>query len=204
MTVAAVVLVPDLAVALSDADGEPAIRRVAHAAWSGGAMPVVIVSDDTGPDLAAALEGLPVTISRPGADEPRGVAWFLNGLRAAGAAVTEATAGLLWPVRCAWVDPETVTSLVEAHGGGAGEFVRPAFSGQTGFPILVPIALAERLAARLDLHAYQAVDAAVAAGAPVRVLELGDPGIAFDVTTPRASLPAYDGPPQPSRVTAEP
>src|ERR1035437_6499673 len=46
MTVAAIVLVPDKAVALTDADGEPAIRRVVHSAWSGGAMPIVIVSDD--------------------------------------------------------------------------------------------------------------------------------------------------------------
>ena len=52
MTVAAIVLVPDTAVALADADGDPAIRRIVHAAWSGGALPIVIVTDDPDPRLA--------------------------------------------------------------------------------------------------------------------------------------------------------
>jgi CTP:molybdopterin cytidylyltransferase MocA len=203
MTVAAIVLVPDRAVALSDADGEPAIRRVAHSAWSGGAMPIVIVSDDGGEELAAAVDGLPVTISRPGPDEPRGVAWFLHGLRAARSAVAEATAGLLWPARCAWVDPETVTSLVEMHGTAPDEVIRPAFSGQPGFPILVPMSLSEKLATRPDLRAYQVVEALIAGGVPARTPELGDPGIAFDIATPRDQLPGFDGPPAPAGVVAE-
>jgi CTP:molybdopterin cytidylyltransferase MocA len=203
MTVAAIVLVPDRAVALSDADGEPAIRRVAHSAWSGGAMPIVIVSDDGGEELAAAVDGLPVTISRPGPDEPRGVAWFLHGLRAAQTAVAEATAGLLWPARCVWVDPETVTSLVEMHGTAPGDVIRPAFSGQPGFPILVPMSLGPRLAERPDLHAYQVVEALIAGGVPARTPELGDPGIAFDIATPRAELPGFEGPPAPAGAVAE-
>jgi hypothetical protein len=75
--------------------------------------------------------------------------------------------------------------------------VRPASSAQEGFPILVPVAFNERLLSRLELHGHQAVEALAAAGAPYRVLELGDPGIAFDIATPRASLPGYQGPPQP-------
>ena len=201
MTVAAIVLVPDTAVALSDADGDPAIRRVVHAAWSGGAMPIVVVTDDTDARLVDAVAEPGVTIARPGPDEPRGVAWFVHGLRAASSAVAESTAGLLWPVRCAWVDPETVTSLVEAHGSTPDPIVRPAFSGQVGFPILVPIAFAERLLARLDLHGFQAVEALVADGAAYRALELGDPGIVFDLATPRADLPGYQGPPEPAGAT---
>ncbi len=203
MTVAAIVLVPDKAVALIDADGEPAIRRVAHSAWSGGAMPIVIVSDDGGEELAAVLEGLPVTITRPGPDEPRGVAWFLHGQRAALAAVAEATAGLLWPARCGWVDPETVTSLVEMHGTAPGELIRPAFSGKAGFPILVPMSLNDKLAALPDLHAYQVVERLIAEGTPARIPELGDPGIAFDLSTPRAELPGFEGPPAPAGAAAE-
>lgn len=203
MTVAAVILIPDFAVGLDDADGEPAVRRVAHAAWSGGAMPVVIVSDDPGPALAEALAGMPVTFTRPGPDEPRGVDWFVHGLRAAQAAVGEATAALLWPVRYAWVDPETITSLVESHGGPAAQIVRPAFAGQSGFPILVPMAFADRLAARRGLHANDAVAALIAEGAEVLDLELGDPGIIYDLATPRASLPEYQGPPRPAATAAE-
>jgi CTP:molybdopterin cytidylyltransferase MocA len=203
MTVAAIVLVPDKAVALIDADGEPTIRRVVHSAWSGGAMPIVIVSDDGGEDLAAAVEGLPVTISRPGPNEPRGVAWFLHGQRAAQAAVAEATAGLLWPARCAWVDPETVTSLVEMHGTAPGELIRPAFSGKAGFPILVPMSLNEQLATLPDLHAHQVVERLIADGVPARIPELGDPGIAFDIATPRAELPGFEGPAAPAGAVAE-
>jgi hypothetical protein len=198
MTVAAIILVPDMAVALRDADGEPAIRRVAHAAWSGGAMPIVIVADQADGALAEAVADVPVTLQRPGPEDAKGVAWFLLGQRVAQAAVTESTAGLLWPVRCAWVDPETVTSLVEAHGASPDSIVRPAWAAQAGFPILVPVGFDERLSARPDLHAYQVVEALVAEGAPYRLLELGDPGIIFDVSTPRAGMPGYQGPPEPA------
>jgi CTP:molybdopterin cytidylyltransferase MocA len=198
MTVAAIVLVPEMAVALADADGEPAIRRVVHAAWSGGAMPIVVVTDDTDQRLVDAVAELGVTLARPGPDEPRGVAWLVHGLRAAARAVTETDAGLLWPVRSAWVDPETVTSLVEAHGVTPEAIVRPAWSGTAGFPILIPVAYEERLLKQVDLHGFQAVEALAAEGAPYRVVELGDPGIVFDMGTPRSELPGYQGPPEPA------
>ncbi len=198
MTVAAIILVPDMAVALSDADGEPAIRRVVHSAWSGGAMPVVVVSGEPPGALAQLVADLPATLTRPGAHEPPGVAWFVHGQRAALSAVAEVSAALLWPARCAWVDPETVTSLVEAHGAAPEEIIRPAWSGQPGFPILVPVTFAAGLATRPDLHGYQAVEALIAAGEPNRVLELGDPGIVHDLATPRSGLPGYQGPPRPA------
>jgi CTP:molybdopterin cytidylyltransferase MocA len=198
MTVAAIVLVPDTAVALADADGEPAIRRVVHAAWSGGALPIVVVADDADPRFAEIVAELGATLSRPTKVEPRGVAWYVHGRRDADRVVTGTTAGLLWPVRCAWVDPETVTSLVEAHGATPGDIIRPAWSGKEGFPILVPAAFDGQLLGRVGLHGYQAVEALVAEGAPHRALELGDPGIVFDLATPRAELPGYQGPPEPA------
>ena len=203
MTVAAIVLVPDEGVALGDADGEPAIRRVVHAAWSGGALPIVVVAEDSDGKVAAAIAEMPASLSRPGPDEPKGVAWLVHGQKAAAAAVSETTAGLLWPARCAWVDPETVTSLVEAHGPAQEQIIRPAFSGQAGFPILVPQTLREKLLERIDLHGFQAVEALIASGTPHRILELGDPGIVFDVTTPRSELPGYQGPPQPEGTSPE-
>jgi CTP:molybdopterin cytidylyltransferase MocA len=198
MTVAAIVLVPDAAAALGEADGEPAIRRVAHAAWSGGAMPIVLVAPHDDDRLAGAVTDSPVTLARPAAGLQPGIAWFVAGGREALHAVAETTAGLLWPFRYAWVDPETVTSLVEAHGATPEAIVRPAYSGQVGFPILVPVSFLDRLAARTGLHGEEAVAALIAEGAPVRVLELGDPGIVFDLTTPRADLPGYQGPPEPA------
>ena len=197
MTVAAVVLVPDIDAALGDADGEPAIRRVAHSAWAGGALPIVIVADDPAGLLSAAVADLPVTLTSP-TKGPPGITWFVGGLRAALTAVTETTAGLLWPFRYAWVDPETVTSLVEAHGPSPEGIVRPAYAGQSGFPILVPAVLAERLSAHAALHGEEAVAALIAEGVPARVLELGDPGIVYDLGAPRSGLPEYQGPPQPA------
>ena len=203
MTVAAILLVPDIAAALADADGEPAIRRVAHAAWSGGALPTVVVTAATDGLLLDALAGLPVVIARTEPDEPHGVAWFIHGQRAARSAVGEATAGLLWPVRYSWVDPETVTSLVESHGADTERIVRPAFLGTTGFPILIPASADERLASSPNIPAGEAIEALVAAGFPCHVLELGDPGIVSDVSTPRASLPEYQGPPRPAASAPE-
>lgn len=197
MTVAAIVLVPDAPAALADADGEPAIRRVVHAAWSGGAIPIVIVADDPAGTIADAVSDLPVKLVRPTAVPP-GVVWFLSGQRAAVAAVSETTAALLWPFRYAWVDPETVTSLVEAHGAAPDAIAQPSYGGQIGFPILVPLALADRLEAQSGRSGAEAVAAILADGAVAVVVELGDPGIVSDIATPRGSLPGYQGPPQPA------
>jgi CTP:molybdopterin cytidylyltransferase MocA len=200
MTVAAIVLVPDNAAALGDADGEPVIRRVAHAAWSGGALPIVIVAAENGP-LAEALAGLPVAFATPtGAP---GIAWFADGLRTAITTVTETTAGLLWPVRHAWVDPETVTSLVEAHGATLDTIIKPSYAGKPGLPVLAPAALVDRLAGLAPRHGLDAIDALIAEGVPVRGLELGDPGIVFDIATPHSGLPEYQGPPRPEAAAAQ-
>ena len=42
-----------------------------------------------------------------------------------------------------------------------------------------------------------------AAGVPFRVIESGDPGVTHDVSTPRAELPPYDGPPEPADANAQ-
>jgi CTP:molybdopterin cytidylyltransferase MocA len=194
LTVAAIVLVPDTAAALVDADGEPAIRRVVHAAWSGGALPIVLVVQETPGPFADAVADLPVTIAHPTAGEPPGIAWFVCGQRAAVQAVAETTAGLLWPFRHAWIDPETATSLVEAHGVTPDAVVRPTYAGQAGFPILLPTGLTERLAAHRGLHGAEAVAAVIGEGAAARLLELGDPGIVYDISSTRSSLPDYRGP----------
>lgn len=198
MTVAAVVLVPEPSAALGPADGEPALRRLAQAAWSGGALPTVVVASGAADDLRQAVADLAVTLTGPAPDEPRGIAWFVRGMRTAVDTVAETSAGLLWPFRFVWVDPETVTSLVEAHGVTPEAIVRPAYGGQAGFPILIPVALVDRLAALSGQHGEEAVLSLVTAGVPIRQIELGDPGIVHDMATPRADLPPYQGPPEPA------
>jgi CTP:molybdopterin cytidylyltransferase MocA len=197
MTVAAVILVPDHATALSDAEGVATIRRVVQSAWAGGAMPVVAVSHP-GSDataVGAALDGLPASFLQP--DAPAGARWFGAGLAEARSQVRDTTAALLWPCRFAWIDPETITSLIEASGSSPGVIVRAAYRGRAGFPIVVPVTMASRFEVEPTLHAYELVERLVGDGAEMRLLELGDPGIVSDVSVPRANLPAYQGPPEP-------
>jgi CTP:molybdopterin cytidylyltransferase MocA len=198
MTVAAVILVPDPATALSEAEGVAAIRRVVQSAWAGGAMPVVAVSNES-PEAASvgvALEGLPASFLQPNA--PAGARWFGAGMSHARTRVRETTAALLWPCRFAWIDPETITSLIEASGAAPDSIVRAAYQGLAGFPIVVPATLAARFDAEPKLHAYELVESLASDGAEFRLLELGDPGIVNDISVPRAELPLYQGPLQPA------
>ncbi len=112
--------------------------------------------------------------------------------------MAETSAALLWPFRFVWVDPETVTSLVEAHGATPEAIVRAAYGGQPGFPILIPVALVDRLAALSGQHGEEAVQSLAAAGVTIRQIELGDPGIVHDMSTSRGDLPRYQGPPEPA------
>jgi CTP:molybdopterin cytidylyltransferase MocA len=198
MTVAAVILVPEPSAALAPADGEPILRRVTQVAWSGGALPTVVVAPEIPDAMGLLLAELDVSSVTPTSDEPRGIAWFVRGLRTAVAAVSETSAALLWPFKYVWVDPETVTSLVEAHGANPEAIVRPAYGGRPGFPILIPAALVDRLAALSGRNGEEAVQTLVAAGVPLRQIELGDPGIVLDMATPRGELPPYQGPPEPA------
>jgi CTP:molybdopterin cytidylyltransferase MocA len=197
MTVAAVILVPDPTTALSDAEGVATIRRVVQSAWAGGAMPLVAVSHrgSEAAAVGAALDGLPASFLQPAA--PPGARWFGAGLAEARSQVRETAAALLWPCRFAWIDPETITSLIEASGAAPGVIVRAAYRGEAGFPIVVPATLAPRFEGEETLHAYELVERLVGDGAEMRLLELGDPGIVTDVSVPRVKLPAYQGPPEP-------
>lgn len=199
MTVAAIVIVPDSAAALAEVEGEPAITRLVQSAWAGGALPIVVVCPSIDEAFQGLLAELQVVLVHPDPAEPHGIAWFAGGQRAAARAVTEATASLLWPFRYSWVDPETVTSLIEAHGPSPDSIIRPAYAAQPGFPILVPNSLADRLAALSGVHGEEAIDTLTAAGVPTLTMELGDPGIVHDAATPRSSLPNYQGPPAQDR-----
>lgn len=197
MTVAAIVIVPDSASALAIVEGEPVIRRVVQSAWAGGAMPIVVVCPSVDDAFDLAMAELQVTPNRPDSAAPHGIAWFAGGQQAAARAVVETTASLLWPFRYSWVDPETVTSLIEAHGANRDSIIRPAYGARRGFPILVPNSLSGRLKALSNLHGEEAIDAVVAAGVASLTVELGDPGIVHDGGTSRSDLPDYQGPPSP-------
>jgi CTP:molybdopterin cytidylyltransferase MocA len=199
MTVAAVILAATPESALADAEGTPGARRLVDVAWAGGATPVVVCSFDPDGTVAAALANAEVTLADPVAPERGPVGQIVSGLDAACRLVTGTDAVLVWPARLAWVDAETVTTLIATHGQDRAAVVRPAYAGEPGFPVLLPVAHRDALAAlgtdRMpdDLFADLA-----AAGFPFRVVETGDPGVVHDVSVARADLPPYDGPPEPA------
>ena len=57
MTVAAVILSATAQGAVADTLGQPRVRRLVDIAWSGGALPVVVLSPDDDGAVAAALVG---------------------------------------------------------------------------------------------------------------------------------------------------
>lgn len=190
MTVAAVVLPASAEEALADAAGRIAVRRIVDSAWAGGALPILVVLADGAGAVSAALEGSPARLV-----DPRGASGLETariGAMAALDAVRETSAVLLWPGRMAWVDPETVTSLIEAHGRRDGRVTRPRRAGEVGWPVLLPAADALEIlaaeAASLD-ELVAAIDAAT--------VELGDPGSLLGLEVAIDELPDYAGPPEP-------
>jgi CTP:molybdopterin cytidylyltransferase MocA len=198
MTVAAVILAATPASALADADGTAAVRRLADAAWAGGATPVVVCAPDPDGAVAAVLATTEVTLSAPVAADRGPVGQIAAGIDAAVGLVAATDGVLVWPARLAWVDAETVTTLISAHGADREALLRPAFRGEPGFPALVPVtALAILRALGADRLPGDLLDDLAAAGVAVRLIDTGDPGVTHDIGTARGSLPAYDGPPEP-------
>ena len=199
VTVAAVILAASAESALADADGLASVRRIADAAWSGGATPIVVVSFDPDGAVAAALAGASVTLAAPApvADGP--VAQIRRGIEVAQAEIQGTDAALVWPARLTWVGPETVTSLIEAHGTDPDTLLRPVYDDEPGWPALVP---ARHLAVLGRIGSERGPDDVLfdlgAAGVPIRLLDLGDPGTTNDRDVPIAELPPYDGPPEPA------
>src|SRR5260221_12313184 len=145
MTVAAVILAATPESALADVEGVPRVRRLADVAWSGGAVPIVVVAPDPSGSVQAALAGAPVTYLSPAPREAGPVGQILRGIDGAMSEVTEMDGAIVWPARTQWVDAETITSLIEAHGQHPGFVLRPTYEGEPGWPVLVPRTEVDRL-----------------------------------------------------------
>ena len=197
MTVAAVILSATNEGALADTLGQPRVRRLADLAWSGGALPIVVLAPDPDGAVAKALAGSEATYGSPAAPEtgPRGQ--MVRGAELAIDGVRDTSAVLLWPGRMVWVGPETITSLIEAHGTASGTLLRPAWHGEPGWPILLPIERLDALRAVAPDRMPQDVVADLVAAMPSRIIEMGDPGVIHDADTAAADLPTYEGPPDP-------
>jgi len=199
MTVAAVILSATPEGAIRDVEGRPLVRRLAEAAWSGGGVPVVVVAADPAGVVADALAGTTATLAEPAPAAGGPVAQICRGIDVALGLVAETDAAILWPARMAWVDPETLTSLIEAHGAHPTELLRPAFEGTEGWPALLPISHLETLRTLpVDRMPDELLADLVGGGVPTRGVEVGDPGVTHDIGTPHDDLPPYDGPPEPA------
>jgi CTP:molybdopterin cytidylyltransferase MocA len=199
VTVAAVILFARPEGALADAAGRVAARRMVETAWAGGATPIVVVASDPTGALAAALAGSPAVLAEPAPPEAGPVGQIARGIDVAAQLVTETDAALVWPGRLAWVDAETVGSLIEGHGPRRVSILRPRYEGETGWPALVPMTLLPSLRSRAaDLMPDEIIAATVEAGAQLELIDTGDPGVTHDISTPLDSLPAYQGPPEPT------
>jgi CTP:molybdopterin cytidylyltransferase MocA len=199
VTVAAVILAASPESALADADGVPRVRRIVDAAWSGGALPIVVVSFDPDGAIAAALAGASVTLAEP-VPPPHGVpvAQIRRGIEVARSMVTGVDGALIWPARMGWVSPETVTSMIEAHGVSTATVLQPTFDGETGWPVLLPLDGVKALAAVApDRMPPDIIADVIASGVPSATIDLGDPGTTIDGATARSDLPPYVGPTEP-------
>ncbi len=198
MTVAAVILAASPASALADADGLPAVRRLADVAWSGGAVPIVVVAADPDGAVAAALAGTSATLAEPAPAAGGPVGQIARGIEVARSRIRETDAAMVWPARMAWAGPETVTSLIEAHGTDGAAVLAPTYRGERGWPVLVPLtALGALGGIGAEAMPPEIVDA-LGRDVEIRLVDLGDPGTTHDVSTARLDLPAYDGPPEPA------
>ncbi|MHB8959352.1 MAG: NTP transferase domain-containing protein [Candidatus Limnocylindrales bacterium] len=198
MTVAAVILAASPAAALADAEGTPAIRRIADAAWAGGATPVVVVTDDPGGAVATALATAEATLLAPAPGDGGPAEQTAQGMAAARQLVGGTTAALVWPAQMAWADAETVTTLIHSHGDDARAILRPAYDGAAGWPALVPISVLDHVSTLSpSCMPEEILDSLASAGVEIHTLDSGDPGTTIDVTVPRAALPPFDGPPRP-------
>lgn len=198
MTVAVVVLAASSVSALADVDGTPAVRRIADTAWAGGAMPVIVVTHDPDGSVAAVLATAEASLMAPPPGDMGPGDQMAAGINGARGLVAATTAALVWPDRMAWADAETVTTLIEAHGDDPACILRPAYGGEAGWPVLVPVSLADRLAGRSPAQAAESVlQVLAAAGVRTELVETGDPGTTHDLAVSRSALPPFDGPPRP-------
>ena len=194
---AAVILSATEEGALADTLCQPRVRRLVDLAWSGGALPIVVLSPDPSGAVAASLAGTEAVHGTPAPVDSGPVGQMVRGIELAMSQVAEVSAALLWPARLTWVGPETITSLIEAHGSDPRSVLRPGWHGELGWPVLVPIVHLEALRDVPPDQMPPDVIETLVADAPSRAVELGDPGVVHDVATPFIDLPPYEGPPAP-------
>jgi CTP:molybdopterin cytidylyltransferase MocA len=197
MTVAAVILSASAESAIAETLGQPRVRRLADIGWSGGALPIVVLAPDPDGAVTASLVGSEAIYGLPALPDSGPVGQMVRGTELAMAEVGDTTAVLMWPAAMTWVGPETITSLIEAHGTAREAMLRPTWHDQPGWPVLVPTRHLDALRSIAPDRMPPDVIDDLSGLMPTRAIAVGDPGVVFDVETDPADLPVYEGPPDP-------
>lgn len=120
MTVAALIL------AEATDGGAPALARVVDAAWSGGAQPILVAGL-----VAESVPPLPAR--RASSSDPA------SALAEATREVQGTTAIIVLPIAHAGIDPESITTLIAAHGRTPHVPLVAAHEGSIGPVRLLPV-----------------------------------------------------------------
>ena len=79
-----------------------------------------------------------------------------------------------------------------------GALLQPTFGGNSGWPVLLPLAGVAALASVApDRMPHDIIADVIASGVRVATIDLGDPGTTHDGSIPRSDLPPYVGPTEP-------
>ena len=161
-------------------DGVPLVRRVAEAALSSGARPVVAVTGHAAAEVRAALDGCAVTFTQ-NADYASGLA---SSLRAGLAALPPDVAGALVLLGdMPGVTAPLLDRLIAAFAADPGaEAVVPVHAGRRGNPALLGRAL---FAAAAALTGDEGARRLLALARVVEV-EIDDEAVLLDVDEPAA------------------
>ncbi len=165
---------------LADIDGTAAVRLAVSAALDSRVTDVIVVIGHEADKVRQALDGLDVCLVH-NPDYPEGLS---TSLKAGIAVVPEARAGAIVLLGdMPKVNAAVVDRLIERFEADDGRAIcRPTCEGRPGNPVLWPQALfAEIMALGGDVGARGLIDRH-----PERLasVEVGDPGIHFDIDTP--------------------
>lgn len=158
---------------LVDLAGEAMVRRAARLCLQAGLAPVLVVVGCAADEVAAALEGLGVSVV-PNPDWPEGMA---ASLRAGVAALPpDCPAVLLLPCDQPALSADLLAALAAAHEADRSATVASAYGGGLGVPALFPRArFPEFTALRGDRGAKALLAGAVAVPFPGGEVDLDTP-----------------------------
>jgi molybdenum cofactor cytidylyltransferase len=166
---------------IADVGGKPMVRRVAEAALSSAASPVLVVTGHHEADVRMALSGLDVAFVH----NPHFAQGLSTSLKAGIAAAPANVAGAMVLLGdMPQIAPGHLDQLIAAFRDGAGAVIVPVHAGKRGNPVLWPRAF---FPAMLGLEGDAGAKRLLAANAVrVREVDLGTNAIFLDVDTAEA------------------